>query len=202
MPKLLERQKKQGRTSNRDKTTKGEEKDELPLPAPIVAPAPLADNRQDSTNDRGQQREHETSATVVQQSRQSTGGTVDTDFTGLTADVHAVYQEHVVQRPPGGGQVADDNFDANAAPLVRVPAAQSLLRLSPILRVDEDVSRRAAIFSGHGETRGGAAELGRSIAKMMTRSLSSSSFIVWIPVVLVCVYRPFMLEQLFNFYIG
>lgn len=170
-----------------------------------------------------QRRRQELQATVAE-SGHATGGTLDADGTALVAELRTTHQDQRreleqvaalaaefqpsadVVRTDASGQVADDNqlvaFEAfaNAVSLVRVPAAQSLVHQTLILRVDEDVSQRAAIFSG--QTPGWAANLGRSIAKTIARSGSSSSFIVWLPVVLVCVHRPFMLEQLFNFYIG
>lgn len=168
-----------------------------------------------------EQRRREQLATVAQPGN-ATGGTLDADGTALVAELRTTREDQrreeqvaalAAEFQPSadvvrtdGGQVADDNqlvaFDAfaNAVSLVRVPAAQSPVHQTLILRVDEDLSQRAAIFSG--QTSGWATDLGRSIAKMMARSGSSSSFIVWLPVVLVCVHRPFMLEQLFNFYIG
>lgn len=226
MQKLLEYQNKKKRKSNRDKTRE-EESDELPLPMSTVALARVAEKREDQaarTNTSRHQREHETrpaaplSGLHSTQSGQATGGTRDADGTALVAELHTTYEDQrrreqdvavladVVR--PGGGQVADDSqrvaFEAfaNAVSQVRVSAAHSLVHHQTLIfRVDEDVSRRFAVFCG--QTPGGrAAELGRSIAKTMVLSGSSSSFIVWLPVLLVCVKQPFMLEQLFNLYIG
>lgn len=70
---------------------------------------------------------------------------------------------------------------------------------SGLLRWDEDMSRSLAIYAVHG---GPGATYGKPIVKMVVRSGTSSSFIVWLLVIMIGVRETQLRERLFNLYIG